>query len=1436
VKASRRRHTDQQGSALIIALLFITTFSVIVAALLSFSEVGLRAATTLKNQRDASYAADGAVDAAINRYSGGGACDDYAAPAVNGQSTIVRCAANGAAGNTKPENTLLSLGSDPSEGTRTTTGMRVFGNIDSNSTVTAGGTLLVQGKVSAVGTCTGPIQTAPPVPLQCAVPPVPGAAAAKDPDYAKAATVVPPLQAVPACGALVTLVPGYYDDAAALTALTGGGCPNATVWLQPGDYYLDFSFRSGGDATWTVDDPTVTVVGGTPRDPAAPPPAHPAVPGSCRTDTDAAPNDGVQVVMGGQSHLTVDRGKVELCARPSTTDQEIALYGLPPDRPSHTLVPTALGVVSGFANPKRAEIVGETPVAEASATAALGAPGPGSASLQLSSFRQPVPDGSKVDTVTLRVRHQDDGQMDPPTVTVGGDTCGAHGLTLRPGTMFEDTVDLTACGLASPAALAAMTVTYDAALSTGGTSATATLDGIAVDVAYREPVTRKPTTVLGSANFSAPDKALEIGEQPTPLTADATLAASPGPTSASITLAGLGDPPIPPGSTIDSAVLRVSHQDLGDVATPAVSVVFGDGSACTGQTLGIAVHATLADDRFDLACNGPVTPAKLAGMTATYVVGFTTGGVNATDKLDGMAVELVYRPPALTRPAATVTPTVFANPDAAKVVGETPTPLTADATLAGAGPTSASLAFAGFDQATPVPPAGSVVDSAILRIVHQDVGEMDPAAAVTVTVAGPVTPNPCTTSFGPASAGLFEDQIDLRSKCGFTTTDQLTGLTVTYTANLKPGGTTGTDHVDGVVLDVAYRPPAVFTAQTASGTGFNSLDNGKIIGEQPGPLVADAPFTPGGSTSASLTDVFAPLVPLPPGSVIDSASLRVAHQDDPGVGPVSVLPQFTGATCTTPVTLPLHPAAIAQDRVDLMAACGLGPKDQDKLASVTAAYSAVLSTATATRPAATASSSGFAACAAPPPAGGCPDDAKAIDGATADAALDATTAPTASIALGGYDATLPPGAVLSSAKLRIAHQDDPGVGPVTVDATWTGATGGSGGSCSMVLPAQPTIGVDVLDLRAAAPTCTPAAATDFTGLTVTYTAAIASGTGTDRLDGVVLDLAYQAPATDRLDGIALDVVYRPPAFEPLAGSLTNVGYTGAPCPTPPVPADAKCALVKVAPASADSATRFVVNGTVYAPSAPVDISMNGVDSQVLTRGVVARSIRLGIKAKTTNPPFQRPTVGVPPETLLFTAYPDIQRRAATSASTQFVLCTTTPPPPGGCPENAKAIDGESADADLAPAPGNTSAALTLDGWDAAAVPSGAAIDDVVLRVAHREEGPAGNVTVTAKVNGVVCADETLPVDATDGTAEDQVDLKNCNLADPAQLANLIVTYGVDLTSDPCTTPPPPPQPPPPCATDHLDGMTLDVLAGPLLRASVTFNGPTAAIGQWSTQP
>ena len=80
--------------------------------------------------------------------------------------------------------------------------------------------------------------------------------------------------------------------------------------------WLDVTYTTATRPAWDPTNPATVNAG------------SPAVPGSCRRDGDAGWTDGVQWIFGGDSRINLKTGALELCDKPSTTQQEIVLYGV----------------------------------------------------------------------------------------------------------------------------------------------------------------------------------------------------------------------------------------------------------------------------------------------------------------------------------------------------------------------------------------------------------------------------------------------------------------------------------------------------------------------------------------------------------------------------------------------------------------------------------------------------------------------------------------------------------------------------------------------------------------------------------------------------------------------------------------------------------------------------------------------------------------------------------------------------------------------------------------------------------------------------------------------------------------------------------------------------------------------------------------------------
>ena len=827
-----------------------------------------------------------------------------------------------AAPDSKPANAILTLGASPSEDgvhlpAGSTVGVRNGVQSSSAVTVEAGATLDVQGEptgdVKAAGACTGTITATGSVTCNTAVP--------GSPIYAAAIDQMPAVTAqAPTCKPVVTLAPGYYDDAAALSRLTSGSdCDAKVVWMQSGVYYFDFAFGAsrgpGGTAcsstapcTWNIDR-NVRVVGGEPKrwKPTDTTP-DPPFPGGCDQNS-----GGVQLVFGGLSRLNLGgTARMELCPIAGSTGekQRIAVYGL-----TRTVAPPEQARLDATAHNQFVDPANAFQIGGGSATARLTSIGATAASIELNGFSPltllPLETVSKV---TLRISHADLGDIAGLTATVtdGTTTLATFSSQASPcalcvhGTPGVDSIDITGA-LGSPGRLAGVRVRFDATLAAGGgRNATEALDGIAIDVSLGLPLAPPAITTLvpsGHNQFVAPQDLV-------PATASSSVKAG-----ATVTLTGFDQVAIPATATIEQAVVHVSHHESAATTTVTAG----------GTSKAISPSGTLATTDIPLP-----DPAKVRGMAVTYDAALNPGtGGTATAVLDAIWVDVTYRlaGPPNTAGLASTGHNQFTNPASAFEIGEAPTTATADATLASGRATSAAITLTGFGKALP---AADPISQVTLRVAHRDSGDVAGLKATVLLGSGSEIP---VTSAGTCAAGVLCTHSDLREDriaIGVTTPTQLSDLMVRYEVQLATGGSrNATEVLDGIWIEVQHGSPTV--TDVLKPTGHDQFTN---TANTPGvDGTARATLGPGAARSASITTTGYNQVSLPPGAVIDAVALRVTHADTSGIGSAKVT--VTGAPA---VDVPLHPG-LAEDRIDLTAPFLGHP---EKLAGLAARYDVTL--------------------------------------------------------------------------------------------------------------------------------------------------------------------------------------------------------------------------------------------------------------------------------------------------------------------------------------------------------------------------------------------------------------------------------------------------------------------------------------------------------------
>jgi Tfp pilus assembly protein PilX len=468
------RRRDERGSSLLLVLVVVTVIGLGLSALLSRSSSAERVSQTLREQAEDSYAADGAMEAAINNlrnstynHESGQHCfglsDTLPLILYNGlDSAAVTCRpdpkqvifACRSGDCNRPANAVLTLGRIAGEAGVSVdqpagSTVRIHGALSSSSAVDAGdGQLAVTGALSALGGCSGSVLGNP----LCDLTSLPSG---DDPRY-PSLTAVPAHRGLPACttpNSVVAFQPGSYDDAEGLSSMmsSGSACRGSTWWFKPGVYYFDFQNSAnpllvGGSHLWTVG--SGNLVGGTPTAGAVPA----MIPGSCASPLNGA-GAGVQFVFGGDSRLDVaSAAKAELCGTYSTSAPPIALRGLTTGSASTVelsgLKPSAVSLLSKFlltATPGRLGTVDGVSATWKSTTAN------GSAGVTINGFAPPdaIPAGSVLRSAALKVTHRhsdltsadkldlsiDVGSVAPLTASVDG---GPGSATYRTETVPLD--------------------------------------------------------------------------------------------------------------------------------------------------------------------------------------------------------------------------------------------------------------------------------------------------------------------------------------------------------------------------------------------------------------------------------------------------------------------------------------------------------------------------------------------------------------------------------------------------------------------------------------------------------------------------------------------------------------------------------------------------------------------------------------------------------------------------------------------------------------------------------------------------------------------------------------------------------------------------------------------------------------------------------------
>lgn len=353
---------SEKGSGLVLALAMVTIVGLLISAVLGFAGSSVKAADTVRVQGKQIYAADGAIEYAIQQVqydpnvgANVGPCNrTFAPPQTNTWNVTVECnglapPAGGVAN--QPGSAIQALSTIAGEngleyvGSGLGSNLRVRGAVRANRAIIATGQhgeLRVDGPIRSRGACT-PLDrilvTNTTDSRLCSN----TSPAFEGPEYLavdypsdvddESAVIAPPSSLPTVCpsnpGWLVEFFPGRYTSAAPLNFITGaGGCNGKpVVWFHPGVYY--FEFLPPFDV-WTVSK-DLNVVAGTPTtvwdaDPTAPRPSGQfPFPGACQTPENSLV-DGVQFIFAGTSRMEVTNGQMELCPKTWPSRQRITIY------------------------------------------------------------------------------------------------------------------------------------------------------------------------------------------------------------------------------------------------------------------------------------------------------------------------------------------------------------------------------------------------------------------------------------------------------------------------------------------------------------------------------------------------------------------------------------------------------------------------------------------------------------------------------------------------------------------------------------------------------------------------------------------------------------------------------------------------------------------------------------------------------------------------------------------------------------------------------------------------------------------------------------------------------------------------------------------------------------------------------------------------------
>ncbi|MGQ0843285.1 MAG: hypothetical protein ACT4QF_04040 [Sporichthyaceae bacterium] len=572
-----RRRPDDTGASLLIVLAFMTFVGLVAGAVLSYGGASLTGTGATKARTDISYDADGALKAGVNQIrnstydndsdidpcdlNGSAAGSTLTYPGANTASSLaVACTGGLGTGvdgglvpinsSNRPGSALLTLGTSPAEtgfevqAAGSGSALRIKGQVyvNSNAAVGSSGSIVVQNAQfhSRTG-CSGTVVSE--VPKNCAD--TGTGAAWSDPGYAAPDVSSLTLQKAPAAScssapATIVFEPGYYDDVVFLNNLTGPSqCAGKTLWFKPGTYFFDFHNGEGAplaaaEHEWSISR-DVTIVAGTRSAAWTSLTQPPAVPGACVSPLNTVENNGVQFVFGGDSHIDMTAGRMEICGNYSATQPAISVYGMKTGADttyanrtafgSGNSTPSASPAVAPFSSRTKAYALDNDPAVAELDTTGSGNP-PDTAGIALTGFvpAEAIPAGSLLGAATLTVVHR---QNTAQTNVFGNNALSVEVASTRSGnpSLFSSAWNAAPVGAAATTnttttldVLAALQAeVHDHGLADGlrigfrakianNRKATVNLDGIRLTLTWKPPAVRAQsgcvTTVPAQTNYN----------------------------------------------------------------------------------------------------------------------------------------------------------------------------------------------------------------------------------------------------------------------------------------------------------------------------------------------------------------------------------------------------------------------------------------------------------------------------------------------------------------------------------------------------------------------------------------------------------------------------------------------------------------------------------------------------------------------------------------------------------------------------------------------------------------------------------------------------------------------------------------------------------------------------------------------------------------------